>query len=164
MLDALEFGAQVVGEGESGGFLQVAGLRYGIDKSVKSALRIDATGNWTAGPSNGVYRVYGAEVYDRATGAWRPLDLNAVYRVVGGAFTLVEGGDGFSMFRSAKRVENSLVQDYVSLAEYAKAFGRNADGVPVLSSDRSPLRGLAGYGISYERPQGAGRIAVVDRK
>ncbi|MDD6029474.1 MAG: 5'-nucleotidase C-terminal domain-containing protein [Kiritimatiellae bacterium] len=164
VLDALEFGAQVVGEGESGGFLQVAGLRYGIDKSVKSALRIDATGNWTAGPSNGVYRVYGAEVYDRATGAWRPLDLNAVYRVVGGAFTLVEGGDGFSMFRSAKRIENSLVQDYVSLAEYAKAFGRNADGVPVLSSDQSPLRGLAGYGISYERPQGAGRIAVVDRK
>ena len=164
VLDALEFGAQVVGEGESGGFLQVAGLRYGVDKSVKSSLRVDATGNWTAGPSNGVYRVYGVEVYDRKAGGWKPLDPNAVYRVVGGAFTLVEGGDGFAMFRSAKRVENSLVTDYLSLSEYAKAFGRGAAGVPELSAARSPLAGLAGYPLAYGRPEGGGRISVVDRK
>ena len=51
VLDALEFGAQVAGEGEFGGFLQVAGLRYAVDTSVKSAVRVDATGTWVAAPS-----------------------------------------------------------------------------------------------------------------
>ncbi|MGN0846395.1 MAG: bifunctional metallophosphatase/5'-nucleotidase [Kiritimatiellia bacterium] len=160
VLDALEFGAQVVGEGESGGFLQVAGLRYAIDTGVECSLRMDATGSWTSGPSNSVYRVHDVKVYDQAAGVWKDLDLNAVYRVVGNAFTLVEGGDGFSMFRSARIVNNAICTDYLALAEYAKAFATGADGVPRLSSAAAPFAALKDYPIAYERPEGSGRIFI----
>ena len=165
ILEALEFGAQVSGEGEFGGFLQVAGLKYSIDTSVKSSVRTDATGAWVSGPSNGVYRVKDVRVYDRKAGVFVPMDPNAVYRVVGNAFTLVEGGDGFAMFRSAKVVENALVVDYLALADYAKAFGKAAgDEVPRLASALSPLARLANYPISYEKPRGSGRISLSDRR
>ena len=160
IVDALEFGAQAVGAGEFGGFLQVAGLRYTIDAAVKSTVRVDATGAWMSGPSNGVYRVKDVEIYDRRTGTFIPLDPNAVYRVVGNAFTLVEGGDGFAMFRSAKAIENGLVTDYLALAEYAKAFGLNAKKTPTLTSAASPLAALAHYPLRYERPEGADRILI----
>ena len=91
ILDALEFGAQAVGEGEFGGFLHVAGLKYTIDAAVKASLRVDATGSWLSGPSNGIYRVKDVQVYNRTTGAYAPLDPNQIYRVVGNAFTLVCG-------------------------------------------------------------------------
>jgi 2',3'-cyclic-nucleotide 2'-phosphodiesterase (5'-nucleotidase family) len=160
ILDALEFGAQAVGDGEFGGFVQVAGLTYTVDASVKSSVRVDSTGSWVSGPSNGVYRVKDVKVYDRQKGAFVPLDPNAVYRVVGNAFTLVDGGDGFSMFRSAKKVENGLATDYLVLAEYAKAFRPGTDGVPALASANSPLAPLAGYPINYERTGGSGRITI----
>ena len=160
VLDALEFGAQVVGEGESGGFLQVAGLKYAIDIGVESSLQTDPAGNWTAGPSNNAYRVHDVEVYHADTAGWKPLDPNAIYRVVGNAFTLVEGGDGFSMFRGAKVVNNAICTDYLVLAEYAKAFGATGDAVPHLLSRLSPLSSRANYPISYETPEGSGRIRI----
>lgn len=160
VLEALEFGAQVVGEGESGGFLQVAGLRYAIDIGVESSLPVDPAGNWMAGPTNGHYRVHDVKVYDAKTSEWKPLDLNAVYRVVGNAFTLVEGGDGFAMFRGAKVVNNAICTDYLVLAEYAKAFRTAVDGIPHLQSKLSPLSSRANYPIAYENPEGAGRIRI----
>ena len=161
VLDALEFGAQAVGDGEFGGFLQVAGMSYAVDASVRSSVRVDSSGSWVSGPSNGVYRVKEVKVYDRKKGAFVPLDPNGVYRVVGNAFTLVEGGDGFSMFRSAKKVENGLATDYLVLAEYAKSFRPGADGAPSLTSANSPLAALPGYPVDYERASGSGRIAIL---
>ena len=160
ILDALEFGAQAVGDGEFGGFVQVAGLSYTIDTAVKPSVRVDPAGSWLSGPSNGVYRVKDVKVYSRKTGAFAPIDPNAIYRVAGNAFTLVDGGDGFSMFRSAKKVENGLATDYIVLAEYARAFRPGTDGIPVLSSCNSPLASLPNYPINYEKPQGADRIIL----
>ncbi len=160
IVDALEFGAQAVGEGEFGGFLHVAGMKYAIDATVKPSVRVDPAGSWTAGPSNGLYRVKDVQVYSRKDGKFVPLDQNAVYRVVGNAFTLVDGGDGFAMFRSAKKVENGLATDYLVLAEYAKAFARGKDGMPSITSAASPLASLANYPIAYENPYGSGRIAI----
>ena len=159
VLEALEFGAQAAGEGEFGGFLHTAGLKYTINLAVKSALRTDETGSWIAGPSNGVYRVGDVMVYNRATGTFVPLDLNAVYRVVGNAFTVVEGGDGFAMFRGAKVVENGLATDYLVLADYARAFAKGEDGMPRISTAGSPLASLPNYPIAYETPNGSGRIS-----
>ena len=160
VLDALEFGAQVAGEGESGGFLQVAGLRYSIDTAVESAVRVDATGAWVAAPSNGCYRVHDVQVYDRGVGEWKNLDPTAVYRVVGNAFTLVEGGDGFAMFRGARRVNNAICTDYLVLSEYAKSFTIGAEGVPCLASRCSPLAAFRNYAIAYENPLGSRRVHV----
>ena len=161
VLEALEFGAQSVGDGEFGGFLQVAGLRYTVNAAKRPTLRVDATGSWVAGPKDGVYRVKDVKVYDRASGRYRALDPDAVYRVVGNAFTLVEGGDGFAMFKGAKVVENGLATDYLVLAEYAKAFSKGEDGVPRLASEGSPLASLPSYPLAYEKPHGSGRIVIV---
>ena len=163
ILDALEFGAQVGGEAEFGGFLQVAGLKYVVDLTVKSSIQVDATGAWVAGPSNGVYRVKNVQVYDRKAGRFVPLDPHGVYRVVGNAFTLVDGGDGFAMFRSAKKVENGMATDYLVLAEYAKAFQKDATGQPTLTSSASPLAALVNYPLAYEKPTGADRISFIGR-
>ena len=122
-------------------------------------MRTDETGSWVAGPSNGVYRVGDVMVYSRAKGTFEPLDLNAVYRVVGNAFTIVEGGDGFSMFRGAKVVENGLATDYLVLADYAKAFAKGEDGMPRIATATTPLAKLPNYPIAYEKPSGAGRIS-----
>ena len=161
ILDSLEFGAQAVGDGEFGGFIQVAGLKYTVDATVKSSVRVDATGSWMSGPTNGVYRVKDVQVYDRKSGSFKPLDPNAVYRVAGNAFTLVEGGDGFSMFRSAKKVENGLATDYLVLADYAKAFKPGPDGKSALTSANAPLAALPGYPVDYEKPNGSGRITIL---
>ena len=160
IIDALEFGAQAVGEGEFGGFMHVAGLAYTIDTTVKSSVRVDATGTWLSGPTNGIYRVRNVRIYDRKTKEFVPLDPNGIYRVVGNAFNLVEGGDGFAMFRSAKKVENGLCMDYLVLAEYAKAFRHDAKSSPTISSANSPLALLANYPLDYESPRGSGRITI----
>ncbi|MBQ7189315.1 MAG: bifunctional metallophosphatase/5'-nucleotidase [Kiritimatiellae bacterium] len=160
ILDALEFGAQAVGSGEFGGFLHVAGLKYTVDTTVKSSVRVDATGSWMSGPSNGVYRVKDVQVYSAKTGTFAPLDLNAIYRVAGNAFTLVDGGDGFAMFRSTKKIENGLAMDYLVLSEYARAFRIDSTGMPSITTATSPLRSLANYPINYENPQGSGRIVI----
>ena len=163
VLDALEFGAQACGEGESGGFLHVAGLTYKVDKDVPATVKTDASGTWVRGPYDGRYRVHTVKVREAATGKWKALDLAKTYRVVGNAFTLVDGGDGFAMFKGSRIVNNSIVVDYLALAEYAKNFAKDADGVPVLSSEKSPLAGLKKYSIYYENPEGSGRI-VFGRK
>ena len=57
-----------------------------------------------------------------------------------------------------------MATDFLVLAEYAKAFGRNAAGLPVLASPASPLAALAGYPLAYEKPAGAGRISFIGRR
>lgn len=161
VLDALEFGAQTAGEGEFGGFLQVGGLKYTIDTAIASTIKTDVTGTWTAGPETGVYRVKDVQVYDRARGVFVPFDPDATYRVAGSAFTLLEGGDGFGMFKGAKGVEKNMVMDYLALVAYANAFGKNADDVESLESHLSPLAALKGYLLAYEKPRGSGRITLV---
>jgi len=159
VLDALEFGAMACGEGESGGFLHVAGLRYAIDKEIKPTMKMDASGTWVRGPFGGKYRVHDVKVLDRATGTWQALDLAKSYRVVGNAFTLVEGGDGFAMFKGSKVVNNAIAVDYLVLAEYAQNFVKDAKGTPTIASSASPLaKKVRGIRIDYENPAGAGRI------
>ena len=99
-------------------------------------------------------------MYDRRKGAFAPLDPNAVYRIAGNAFTFVEGGDGFAMFRSAKKIENGLAMDYLVLSEYTKAFRQGADGTPVISSSNAPFATFANYPLNYESPDGSGRITI----
>jgi 2',3'-cyclic-nucleotide 2'-phosphodiesterase (5'-nucleotidase family) len=131
-----------------------------VDATVKPSLRVDTTGSWLSGPSNGMYRVKDVQVYSRKSGTFAPLDPNAVYRIVGNAFTLVDGGDGFSMFRSAKKIENGLATYYLVLAEYAKAFKQGSEGMPVITSANAPIATLKGYPIDYEKTGGSGRIAI----
>ena len=160
VLEALEFGAQVVGESESGGFLHAAGLRYEIDARIKSGVKVSPSGAWTGGPS-GARRVRNVQVYDGEKGAYVPLDPAKKYIVAGNSFTLIEGGDGFEMFKRARPVGRKLETDYVALAEYAKAFAKGHNGVPRIASANAPLAKLKGYPLAYEKPEGSGRITIL---
>ena len=71
----------------------------------------------------------------------RAIDSNATYRVVGNSFTLVDGGDGFAMFKGAKIVvvpDARCVSDktFAELAKFAKSGGIViADGEKALMGD-----------------------------
>ncbi len=155
VLDALEWGAQAVGTGESGGFLQVAGVTYTVDSSIPSTVQKDDKGVWIGSPT-GEYRVKDVKVYNKDTNAYEPLDLNAQYNMAGSNYTLRDLGDGFNMFDGAINVLDYVMVDYMVLANYTMAFENGEIG-----ATNSPL--LTAYPnmlIDYGTVNGSGRIVV----
>ena len=155
VLDALEWGAQAVGVGESGGFLQVAGVTYTVDTSIPSTVQKDDKGVWTGGPT-GEYRVKDVKVYNKDTNQYEDLDLNAKYNMAGNSYTLRSLGDGFNMFDGAINVLDYVMVDYMVLANYIMGFENGEIG-----ATNSPLLAtypnmLLDYGTTY----GSGRITV----
>ena len=146
VLDALEWGARDVGKGENGGFLQVSGLTYEINTSIENTVQsVDKI--WTGRPT-GQYRVTNVKI------GGKPLDLAKTYKMAGYNYTLMQCGDGFNMFKGCKVVKDSVQEDYLILAEYAKAFPKNDKGVPVIDVKNSPL------GTDYSSIYGEGRIKL----
>ncbi len=155
LLDALEWGAQAAGEGESGGFLHTAGVAYTIDTSVPSTVQKDDKGVWTGGPTDG-YRVKDVKVYNKDTGAYEALDLEAEYNLAGYNYTLRDLGDGFAMFDGAVNVVDYVMVDYMVLANYVLGFENGEIG-----ATNSPLLAeFPGMMIDYGTVNGSGRIVV----
>lgn len=155
VLDALEWGAQSVGVGESGGFLQVAGVTYTVDSSIPSTVQKDDKGVWTGGPT-GEYRVKDVKVYNKETNQYEDLDLNAKYNMAGNSYTLRSLGDGFNMFDGAINVLDYVMVDYMVLANYIMGFENGEIG-----ATNSPL--LATYPnmlLDYGTVNGSGRIVI----
>lgn len=121
LLDALEWGAREVGIAESGGFLQVSGLKYTVDTTIASTVRKDEKGVWCGSPT-GAYRVQNVQIWDRDSGSYCPLDVNAKYNLAGYNYTLRDLGDGFAMFVGAVNVLDYVMEDYMVLANYVKSF------------------------------------------
>ncbi len=155
LLDALEWGARQSPEVEVGGFLHVSGLRYKVDGTIVSSVQQDQNGVWTGGPT-GAYRVYNVEVFNKETGAFEPIDLTATYNLAGYNYTLRDLGDGFAMFDGAVNVLDYVMEDYMVLANYVRAF-ENA----TVKGTNSPLYAkYAGFGSDYSTTAGSGRITV----
>ncbi|MBR5453432.1 MAG: bifunctional metallophosphatase/5'-nucleotidase, partial [Clostridia bacterium] len=158
ILDALEWGARMVGEADCGGFLQVSGLRYKINTGIKSTVTADEKSVWIAGPTNG-YRVYDVTVYNKDTDSWEPLDTGAKYNLAGYNYTLRDLGDGFGMFEGAVNVLDYVMEDYMVLAGYVKAFTGG-----IIQADNSPLAAkYKNFGINYSEITGSGRITVDEK-
>ena len=137
IMDALEFGARNTPDSELGGFLQVSGLSYKIDPTIKSSIRLDAAGNFI-GYSNNDRKVYDVMVGDK------PLDLNKRYKVASSNFIIKSGGDGMNMFVNDNRIVDESMYDCDALISYIK-------------------EGLEGQvGTKYEKPQGRIVIAKKD--
>ncbi len=130
--DALEMGARYCPE-EGGGFLQVSGMTYTIDTSVKSGVTLDDKGNFTG--VSGAYRV--TDVYVGG----QPLDLAETYTVASHNYMLKLGGDGMTMFNGANVVKDETMVDVDILAGYIKKLGGNV-------------------GSEYADPAGQGRIVI----
>ena len=126
ILDALEFASRNTkaeyktadgnAQGELGGFLQVAGLRYTIDTSVESAAIADDKGMFFGMIEDAPYRVTDVEVLD--DGEWEPLDPEEEYVLASHNYMLLEQGDGFTMFNDAEVILDSGLPDYQILVNY----------------------------------------------
>ena len=109
VLDALEMGAMSYPE-ESGGFMQVAGLSYTIDSSVPSSVMLDEKGNFV--------KVAGARRVVDVMVDGKPLDVNKIYSVGGNGYILKSAGDGMTMFRGAKLLQDAQISDADAIMEY----------------------------------------------
>ena len=145
ILDALEWGAKDVGNGENGGFLQVSGITYEIHSYIKSTVQ-QKDKIWTGAPT-GEYRVKNVKI------GGEDLDLTKTYTMAGYNYTIRNMGDGFAMFKDAKLVKDYVQEDYLVLANYVKNFP-NA----TIKADNSPL------GANYAAITGEGRIKIVSEK
>ena len=130
--DALEMASKNCPE-ESGGFLQVSGLTYTIDTSVRSGVQTDDKGNFTG--VSGAYRVTDIKV------AGEPIDLNRTYTVASHNYMLKQGGDGMTMFRGCNVIRDEVMVDVDILSSY--------------------IRRMGGFVTSeYANPAGQGRITI----
>lgn len=155
LLDALEWGARFAGETEGGGFLHVSGITYKVDCSVLDTTEKDDKGVWVGGPT-GDYRVYDVEVYNKKTNTWDKLDLDANYNLAGYNYTLRDLGDGFSMFDGAVNVLDYVMEDYMVLSNYVRAF---KDGI--VGATNSPLtEKYSNFTVDYSNVSGSGRIEI----
>lgn len=144
ILDALEWGSKSTTKdansgktayGESGGFLQVSGLKYTIDTSIPSSTTQDERGMFVS--VNGPRRVKNVYVGSEETG-WTPIDPNKTYTLACHDYKLKSMGDGYSMFADnnfiidCAKIDNQVVIDYVTdflggvipAAQYSAPQGR----------------------------------------
>ena len=108
-----------------GGFLQVSGLRFCVDTSVKSPVEQDASGLFKDVPAGVQRRVSDVQVLDPASGKYIPLAPSREYTIGGITFLLRDSGDG-GIFRNATLLHDNLGQDTEILSRYLQ---QELDGV-----------------------------------
>ena len=141
--DALEMGAKNYPE-ESGGFLQVSGLKYTIDASVPSSV-VTNTDTGMFEKVNGKYRVTDIQVWNAQKSAYEPIDLQSTYTVAGTNYTLRNNGDGYTMFDGCKVVKDNTMVDNDVLRVYLTDV----------------LKGVVDE--QYKDPAGQGRITIINK-
>ncbi len=140
--DALEMGVRKYPE-ESGGFMQVSGMKYVIDASVPSSVVADEqTGMFEK--VDGAYRVKDIRVWNATKEKYEPIKLKKTYKLAGINYTLRKNGDGFTMFDGNKVIKDNVMLDTQALSNYLTDV---LDGV---------------VGEDYKDPAGQGRITVIN--
>lgn len=137
ILDALEWGARAV-PSENGGFLQVSGLTYEIHTYIESSAKADE--NTMFAGVEGEYRVRNVMV------GGEPLDPEKTYTLASHNYMLKNGGDGYSMFKGCKLLQDEVMLDNQVLINYITGT----------------LEGVVGE--QYAEPYGEGRIVAVEEK
>ena len=146
ILDALELGcintqsvkaADGKAVGESGGFLQVSGLKYTIDTSIPTSVVKDANGFFVE--VSGERRV--KDVYVEENGEWVAINPEKTYTLACHNYKLQDMGDGYTMF-----ADNVFLLDKTMI-----------DNQVLITYIRDGLGGVIGE--EYAAPQG--RITVI---
>ena len=141
ILDALEMGSRSTmaetgdGEkaaGESGGFLQVSGLRYTIDTSVDSTVKVDKDGMFVSCGQQ--RRVKNVEVL-QDDGSYEPIDVDETYTLTSHDYMLRQSGDGFTMFADNEMVVEEGMVDYQILITYISDYLGGSIGEQYSSPD-----------------------------
>lgn len=127
ILDALELGSKSVTDqssdgknalGESGGFLQVSGVKYTIDPSIKSTVMTDEEGLFVK--VEGERRVKDVQVLNSKTNKYEAIDPEKTYTLASHNYMLKLKGDGYSMFADNKLLQDSVMLDNQVLITYIK--------------------------------------------
>lgn len=148
ILDALELGSinvksettekaedgKLNAAGESGGFLQVAGLQYTIDTSVPSTVKLDDKKMFVE--VTGDRRVKDVKVLNKETGKYEDLKADKTYTLASHNYMLKSMGDGYTMFADNKYLQDSVMLDNQVLITYIT----------------DQLKGVVGE--EYAKPQG----------
>ncbi len=137
ILDALEWGARGIPD-EYGGFLQVSGLSYEIHSYIDTPCMVNSDGAYDG--IKGERRVKNV----RADG--EAIDPEKTYSLAGQNYTLLNGGDGYTMFNGAKVLQDEAKMDIQALIDYIT----------------DTLGGT--IGSEYEDPYGQGRIVIVEER
>ena len=123
--------------GESGGFLQVSGIKFTIDTSIPSSVKKDDKGLFVA--VEGERRV--KDVFVEENGEWVPIDPEKTYTVACHNYLLQDMGDGYTMFTDNVYIlDKVLIDNQVSINYICDFLGGNV-------------------GSEYAEPQG--RITVI---
>lgn len=136
ILDALELGSRAVGEGENGGFLQVAGITYEINPFIKSTVVLN--------DKNEFMGVTGARKVSNVKVNGVEIDPAKTYTLASHDYMLKSGGDGYTMFKDNKVLRDSVKIDNQILIDYIQ----------------NDLNGKVG--THYAEPQGRIKIATAD--
>lgn len=133
LLDALEFSVSAAPK-EFGGFFQVSGMTFDFHTDIPSPVQRDKSGMYT--DIKGERRVHNVLI------GGQPLELDTHYTLAGIVHTLLEGGDGYTMFSYKDVVENPVIVDHEAMKNYF-------------------LNDYAENAAKYENPYGEGRIVEV---
>ena len=133
IVDALEWAARKAPE-KLESFLQVSGLSFEIHTYLQETTMTDDNGDYRG--CYGLHRVQNIQVNGQ------PIQYYGVYTLAGNDRLLIDGEDGFGMFRSCKVLQDRVKLDNLVLIDY---IAENLGGV--ISDD-------------YENPFGQGRIVI----
>lgn len=136
LLDALEWGCRAT-PSEIGGFPQVSGMTYEIHTYIDSTCTSDDNSMFTG--VAGEYRVKNVKINGE------DLDLKKTYTLASTDYILLNNGDGYTMFKDCKVLQNAVKLDNQVLIDY--------------------LTGTLGGVVpeKYSDPYGEGRIVAVDK-
>ena len=138
VLDALEWSVHSL-PGEFGGFNQVAGMTFEYDDAVPTPCVEDKNGMFDHIEEGKERRVCNVLV------AGEPLDPAKKYKLVSIDYQLLDAGDGYTMYKGATVLQQSVKLDNQVLIDYIK----------------NTLHGVIGEG--YDKPYGQGRIVPVKK-
>lgn len=111
ILDALELGAVAYPQ-ESGAFLQVSGISYTIDSSIPSSVKKDEKGNFIG--VTGPYRVKNVII------CGKKLEVDKKYTLAGSSYILRDGGNGMTMFKNARVLNDATSNETDIFIEYVQ--------------------------------------------
>jgi len=141
ILDALEMSVSSM-PGESGGFLQVSGLKFTVDMNVDSTVVKDEKKMFVE--VSGDRRIKDVEVL-QADGSYAPIDPAKTYTLACHNYLLKDMGDGYTMF-----ADNNFLSEDVML-----------DNQVLINYIVDKLGGSVGS--DYADPYGQGRITIIPK-
>lgn len=102
--------------GESGGFLQVSGIKLTIDTGIESSVVLDENGVFAS--VSGSRRVKDVQVLNGQTKEYEDVEPGKTYTLAANNYMLHNGGDGFGMFMDNTYVLDEFMLDHQVLITY----------------------------------------------